>query len=312
MTINDIDTNNSLINTFSERMVGIIDALPKWGGAGTDLKAVLLPDVIMALRTESAHERYQRPIRSFYDLSTAHVSPAARQWLELNAGANAMQRGGTAHPVAAFMFGWMMWVPNDLEGLHSDLLDACVEALRCGCNYMLFDADAEIIGTLPVWEEDETSLEGLSEQEIEALKLIHPEDGLPMDERTNAEVILDSLDPNKPADRRVLLDEESPTFGKAREAAQAAGKAAVEGAGEVYVIPADAPLHVTASGRRKAEEAGHVVLNRSAVSELKLAVADIMTDIEAEIEQRMTGMDAKTWSDFEGKRQRLAKAAGAL
>lgn len=179
-------------------------------------------------------------IRKFYDLSTAHVSPAARHWLEATAYVNALQQGMRAYPVAAFMHGWMMWVPNaehlDGEDVPFDLRDACVEARLCGCDYLLFDADAEIIGTLPVWKEDETSTEGFSEEEKAALAAIHPEDGMPLD------------DPGKPADRRVLLDDESPTFGRARRAAHAAGKAALAEDAPLESVVFDRNRQVIATG----------------------------------------------------------------
>lgn len=218
----NIDSNNHLINTFSERVVAKIAALPKHAIADTAAKGLDMGDVILAIRNETTHERYQRPIRSFYDLSTAHVSPEARHWLEAQAWANQNPTTGiegVSHPVAAFRSGWVFYVPSERhwdDSIPADLHDACVEARMCGCDYILFDADAEIIGTLPVWLDDETSVEGLTEEEQKALASIHPEDGLPMD------------DPHKPADRRVLVDDESPTFGRARRAAQEAGKAALE------------------------------------------------------------------------------------
>lgn len=176
MSIETIDTNNAMINTFAERTVKAINALPRIGHPD-HLK---LGDVIGALRAEAVHERYQAPIRSFYDLSTAHVSQDARRWLETQAWANAAQsiNAGDTHPVAAFTHGWVMWVPDagvdwdgDVLSVHPDLRDACVEARMCGCDYLMFDADAPTIGTLPVYQDDETSMEGFSEEEKEVMAL---------------------------------------------------------------------------------------------------------------------------------------------
>lgn len=142
-------------------------------------------------------------VRHFYDLSTAHVSPAARQWLEANAWANA--NGKEEARVAAFATGWMMHVPLiDDEGeeriadrVPSDLVAACLEAKRAGCDYVMFDADADESDTLPVYEEPaDPGDDGLTDEEKAALALadegglhdeldgahaIHPEDGRPMD-----------------------------------------------------------------------------------------------------------------------------------
>lgn len=152
-------------------------------------------------------------VRHFYDLSTAHISPAARQWLEAQAHIAATGFEGD-HRVAAFATGWVMWVPEPQpqEGdhkvfmparIHADLHPACFEAFAANCSYIMFDADAGESETLPVYSWDgENDGDGLTDEEKAAMALagkeaeadegglhdelegahaIHPEDGMPME-----------------------------------------------------------------------------------------------------------------------------------
>lgn len=82
------------------------------------------------------------PLRFFLDCSTAHLSPAARFWLDGGQGL-----------VASTPHGWFVWceaepdeqVPADLAAIMRDARD--VEA-----EYILFDADAPEIAALPVFD----------------------------------------------------------------------------------------------------------------------------------------------------------------
>lgn len=94
-------------------------------------------------------------IRKFLDLSTSHVSPDARDWLDLNGALEADRDGaGGAHNVALTRHGWFMWIPEREDGgnLHPDLKPVAEHARAAGCDYVLFDGDALEIEQLPVYE----------------------------------------------------------------------------------------------------------------------------------------------------------------
>lgn len=114
-------------------------------------------------------------VRRFLDISTAHVSPAARHWLEANAWANAMQarEAGDSFRVAAFETGWIMYAPEfgNHERVHPDLVMPVVHARNAGCEYVCFDADATEVDGLATYEEDAASDEGLTDEEKAALAL---------------------------------------------------------------------------------------------------------------------------------------------
>lgn len=117
-------------------------------------------------------------IRKFLDISTAHVSPAARQWLEANAWASAAHSPGMVEPerVAAFVTGWIMFAP-EIEhiaesGIDNDLIVPCMFARGLGCDYICFDADAETLAELPVYEEEEGTTEGLTDEEKVVLDMV--------------------------------------------------------------------------------------------------------------------------------------------
>jgi hypothetical protein len=54
--------------------------------------------------------------------------------------------------------GWWMFAPEELGGyrepeLSNNLRRICAYARTCGCDYILFDSDAEIDKNLPVFED---------------------------------------------------------------------------------------------------------------------------------------------------------------
>jgi len=80
-------------------------------------------------------------VRDFLDVSTAHISPAAKVWLEGVQG---------NHAVANFEYGWFWVVPqSDTELLHKDLEPIAEYASKAGCHHILFDRDADTIDALP-------------------------------------------------------------------------------------------------------------------------------------------------------------------
>jgi hypothetical protein len=89
-------------------------------------------------------------IRTVLDLSTAHLPEhLGRHGLS---GQDSVIADQLEH-------GWLMWVPPDPDAHAADHPDLPPEALavqryarQCGCDYVLFDTDADQIGDLPTWD----------------------------------------------------------------------------------------------------------------------------------------------------------------
>ncbi|MCO5730112.1 hypothetical protein [Rhizobium sp. SSA_523] len=106
-------------------------------------------------------------VRTFLDVSTAHLSSTARSWLSESATANhaASYHGtGSGAPLGclgATLYGWFMSAPAlpghpDYcdHGIPEDMHPVIQHAHAVGCDYILFDADAPVINALPVFDED--------------------------------------------------------------------------------------------------------------------------------------------------------------
>jgi hypothetical protein len=98
-------------------------------------------------------------IRKFLDLSTEHISLAARDWLD-NTGALEADRTGNGgpHNVALTHHGWLVYAPelNAVgTGLHKDLVPVAAYAREQGCDYILFDGDADVVDELPIFDWDD-------------------------------------------------------------------------------------------------------------------------------------------------------------
>jgi sugar phosphate isomerase/epimerase len=106
-------------------------------------------------------------IRKFLDISTAHLSPEAKAWLDecgwCNAEAShyydsAKHFGGSLGSVGLTLSGYLTWCPqedhdeDDWHGMPPDLAHVCRHARSLGCDYVLFDADSMPIDDLPTWE----------------------------------------------------------------------------------------------------------------------------------------------------------------
>ena len=90
-------------------------------------------------------------VRRFLDLSTAHLQPADRSFLDHSADPDA--RDGVV--VMRGAYGWFVYAHDDrcCDGI-SDVLWAIFRTARAhGCDYVLFDADADTMGSLPVFED---------------------------------------------------------------------------------------------------------------------------------------------------------------
>jgi hypothetical protein len=97
-------------------------------------------------------------IHQFLEISTAHISPSARIWLNEQADLNNADGGyNECWHVASHVHGWWVFAgeteeKDDMRMLHSDLLQVCEYARSKQCYFVLFDGDGEQIDALPVYE----------------------------------------------------------------------------------------------------------------------------------------------------------------
>jgi hypothetical protein len=90
-------------------------------------------------------------IRLLLDLSTAHLPE------HLGCGGLDTAPGVVAHRTEC---GWLLWVPDDPDESATAILDTVPGvvlaiqryARRHGCDYVLFDADADRVDDLPTWD----------------------------------------------------------------------------------------------------------------------------------------------------------------
>lgn len=89
-------------------------------------------------------------IRKLLDLSTSHLPPHLADQLASIAGVIAYR----------LEYGWLLWVPNDPDdsaqgcddGPPAEVLAVQRYARGHGCDYVLFDADADTVADLPHWQ----------------------------------------------------------------------------------------------------------------------------------------------------------------
>lgn len=101
-------------------------------------------------------------VRKFLDLSTAHLSPAAKDWLRESAYLNhegncgVFGQGAALGTLGATLYGWFMHAPELPEtggmdhGIPEDMWPIIRYAHEEGCHAILFDSDAVILQELPV------------------------------------------------------------------------------------------------------------------------------------------------------------------
>ena len=89
------------------------------------------------------------PVRRLLDLSTAHLPQ------HLGSDGLSAADGVTAYQLA---YGWLMWVPEDPDRHAADYPELPPEVLtvqryarRHGCDYVLFDRDADTVADLPTF-----------------------------------------------------------------------------------------------------------------------------------------------------------------
>lgn len=105
-------------------------------------------------------------VRTFLDISTAHLSPTARAWLSesatLNHAANyhGTPGGAALGCLGATLYGWFFSAPPvdgpDFcdHGIPEDLYPVIRHARELECYYVLADADGDIIEGLPVYDDE--------------------------------------------------------------------------------------------------------------------------------------------------------------
>jgi len=82
------------------------------------------------------------PLRLFLDCSTAHLSPAARDYID------------RADVIASSTpYGWFVWASEEPgEDVPPDLAAIMAHARSLGADYIHFDRDADEIDELPVFD----------------------------------------------------------------------------------------------------------------------------------------------------------------
>lgn len=86
------------------------------------------------------------PLRLFYDCSTAHLSLAARTYLERHASAQDEMIASTPH-------GWFVWRSSEPgDDVPADLVRVMAHARSVNAEYVLFDADGNEDPVLPTFD----------------------------------------------------------------------------------------------------------------------------------------------------------------
>lgn len=82
------------------------------------------------------------PLRLFLDCSTAHLSPAARAYVDIDDGI-----------ASATPYGWFVWASEEPgERMPPELAAIMTYARSFGAEYVNFDCDASEIDDLPTFE----------------------------------------------------------------------------------------------------------------------------------------------------------------
>lgn len=97
--------------------------------------------------------------KSILDISTGHVSLPSRAWLDEQAAISlAFRHEDDERPVATiagFGYGWFMTAhppEGALELMPDDIKAALQHARNVGCDYVVFDRDADSVEELPTFE----------------------------------------------------------------------------------------------------------------------------------------------------------------
>ncbi|WP_036048695.1 hypothetical protein [Bradyrhizobium sp. Tv2a-2] len=90
-------------------------------------------------------------LQSFMDLSTAHLKPSTREWLDSLDG-----QDNLSHWVAQTPYGWFLYCDeeNGDNSFPDDLFACFTYARENGAAYILFDGAADAVADLPTYEDD--------------------------------------------------------------------------------------------------------------------------------------------------------------
>lgn len=95
------------------------------------------------------------PLRVFLDLSTGHLTPQTRDWMDGRAiSARSDPFNGLC--LASTSFGWFIYAGEQTEESEfpADLLTCLRKARELGAEYVLFDADASDGLDLPTYDDN--------------------------------------------------------------------------------------------------------------------------------------------------------------
>lgn len=90
-------------------------------------------------------------IRQFLDLTTAHLAPADRTYLD------SCVNFGKGLPAYQTTYGWFVYATDDPDWpaeLPPHIRHICAHARAHGCEYILFDADSVPDPELPIFDYD--------------------------------------------------------------------------------------------------------------------------------------------------------------
>ncbi|GAV37019.1 hypothetical protein ROTAS13_04709 [Roseomonas sp. TAS13] len=91
------------------------------------------------------------PVRRFLDLSTVHLAPEDHACL--TASALAGVRGEVC--CGTMPYGWFVYADEDRPDISDTLWALMMEARARGCDYLLFDADAQPLTGFPCFDREE-------------------------------------------------------------------------------------------------------------------------------------------------------------
>lgn len=148
--LQDDDTTDEVAYTFLYHLRWELGHIVAKAGAGIPITEPRkqVQEILDAAR----HAAVQQPrIVKVLDLSTAHIPEQYGQNLAALDGVIAYEHGE---------YGYLMWVPEHpvihaLEGMElppSEIVEIQLFARNLGCDYVLFDRDADIIDDLPHWD----------------------------------------------------------------------------------------------------------------------------------------------------------------
>ena len=98
------------------------------------------------------------PFRKFLDLSTAHLSPAARDILDAQGDIDGVPvLSVDPHGGPAGEYGWWLWAGTErkdkiMRDVPGELIRVMDYAVANGCDWICFDRDGDEHSDLPTWD----------------------------------------------------------------------------------------------------------------------------------------------------------------